>query len=183
MAAPAYRFPDFWTEADLEALPDDGHRYEIINGSLVMTPPPTDGHQSIGVQLLLALRNAAPPGWRVLYELGVRIPSGNLIPDLVVLYPHAAREVDWRDPRDVALVVEVASPSTEDYDRTIKVLKYAQAGIPAYWRVARDGTVTVYALVAEAQYGIIATVKPGTTWKATFPFEVTLNPDALVADL
>jgi hypothetical protein len=49
--------------------------------------------------------------------------------------------------------------------------------------VARDGTVTVHALVAEAQYGIIATVKPGAAWKATFPFEVTLNPDALVAEL
>ncbi len=148
-----------------------------------MTPPPTDGHQSIGVQLLLTLRNVAPPGWRVLYELGVRIPDGNLIPGPVGLYPHAAREVDWRDPRDVALVVEIASPSTEDYDRTIKVLKYAQAGIPAYWRVARDGTVTVHVLVAEAQYGIIATVKPGATWTATFPFEMALNPDALVADL
>lgn len=182
MAAPAYRFPDFWTEADLDALPDDGHRYEIINGSLVMTPPPTDGHQSIGVQLLLALRDAAPKQWRVLYELGVRIPGGNLVPDLVVLYPHAAREVDWRDPRDVALVVEIASPSTEDYDRTIKLLKYAQVEIPAYWRVARDGTITVHALIAEAQYGIIATVKPGSTWKATFPFEVTLDPEALVAD-
>ncbi len=183
MAAPAYQFPDFWTEADLDTLPDDGHRYEIINGSLVMTPPPTDRHQGIGAQLLLTLRSAAPDGWRVLYELGVRVPGGNLIPDLVVLYPHAARGVDWREASDVALAVEIASPSTEDYDQTVKALKYARAGIPAYWRVARDGTVTVHALVADAQYGIVATVKPGDSWTAKFPFEVAVDPAALVADL
>lgn len=183
MAQPVYQFPDFWTEADLDVLPDDGHRYEILDGSLVVTPPPTDGHQSVGTALLVALRAAAPRGWRVLPELGVRVPGGNVIPDVVVLHPHAARNVTWREASDVALVVEVASPSTEVNDRGNKAIKYAEAGIPAYWRVARDGAVTVHALVDESQYGIIATVKPGATWIASIPFPVTLDPAALVADL
>lgn len=95
----------------------------------------------------------------------------------------SARGVTWRDPSDVALVVEIASPSTETADKSSKAVKYAEAGIPAYWRVARDGTIAVHALVADAQYGIIATVKPGQSWTATLPFPVLLDPSALVADL
>lgn len=183
MAQPANRFPDFWTEADLNTLPDDGHRYEILDGSLLVTPPPTDSHQGIGFKLAMTLQAAAPTGWRVLPELGVRVPGGNLIPDIVVLHPRAARDVTWREAADVALVVEVASPSTEINDRGNKTIKYAEAGIPAYWRVARDGTVTVHTLVDAAQYGIVTTVKPGSTWTAQFPFQVTLDPASIVADL
>lgn len=183
MAQPAYEFPDFWTEADLDRLPDDGHRYEICDGSLLVTPPPTDAHQSISTELLLALRTAAPSGWRVLPELGVRVPGGNLIPDIAVLYPHAARGVVWREPADVALVVEVASASTEINDKGTKALKYAQAGTPAYWRVARDGVTTVHALMDAAQYGIVATIKPGERWQAEFPFTVVVDPAALIADV
>ncbi|MGH3648045.1 MAG: hypothetical protein ACRDTM_12820 [Micromonosporaceae bacterium] len=43
--------------------------------------------------------------------------------------------------------------------------------------------MTVHALITEDQYGIIATVKPGTTWTANYPFPVTLDPATLVADL
>lgn len=151
MAQPVYKFPDFWTEADLEVLPDDGHRYEICDGSLLVTPPPTDSHQSVGFKLAATLDAAAPKGWRVLPELGVRVPGGNFIPDIAVLYPHGARGVVWREASDVALVVEVASESTEINDKGTKALKYAQAGIPAYWRVARDGVTTVHALMDAAQ--------------------------------
>lgn len=180
MAQPVYQFPDFWTEADLDALPDDGHRYEILDGSLHVTPPPNGYHQSIGVELLLQLRAGAPPRWRVLQEIGVRVPGGNFVPDVVVLKPTADLGVNWQDADDVALVVEVASPSTEVNDRNNKAAKYAEAGIPAYWRVARDGTITVHALVDEARYGIVTIVKPGETWTAVLPFPVELDPAALV---
>ncbi|MPY82922.1 MAG: Uma2 family endonuclease [Actinophytocola sp.] len=182
MAQPAYQFPDYWTEADLDSLPDDGHRYEILDGSLHITPLADGYHQSIGLALAVLLRTAAPSGCRVLPELGVRVPGGNFVPDLVVLEPGADLGATWHDPQQIALVVEVASPSTEVNDKTSKAFKYAEAGIPAYWRVARDGTITVHALVDQGQYGIVTTVKPGTTWTASLPFPVTLEPDALVAD-
>lgn len=83
----------------------------------------------------------------------------------------------------MALAVEVASKSTEDNDRGTKAIKYAKAGIPSYWRVARDDTVYVHALVAEEQYGIVATVKPGTTWTAIQPSGVVVDPAVLTADL
>jgi Uma2 family endonuclease len=161
VAEPTLRFPDSWTEADLDALPDDGHRYEIVDGSLLVTPRATDDHQGVGLNLALLLRQAAAVGWRVLYEVGVRV-GGNLIPDIAVLKPDSARGVEWREASDVALVVEIASKSTEATDRSLKVIKYAEAGVPAYWRVARDGAVTIHTLVAETQYGITDIIKPGS---------------------
>lgn len=180
MAQPTYSFPDYWGEADLEDLPDDGHRYEIVDGSLLMTPPPSEGHQSIGGNLFVALRLAMPSGFRVLYEIGVRVPGGNFIPDVVVLRPGAARNVVWRESDDVALVVEIASRSTRVTDRTLKAVKYAEAGIPAYWRVDADGTVTIHTEPVDDEYAQSVTIRPGETRRVDFPFPVELVPAELV---
>jgi Uma2 family endonuclease len=173
-------WPDFWTEADLAALPDDGHRYEIIDGSLIVTPPADDVHQGIAANILVSLRTSAPSGWRVLADVGVRTPRGSFIPDLVALRPRAARGVVWREADNVRLVVEVASSSTELIDRGIKAIAYAEAGIPVYWRIGRDGTVVVHTLVGES-YDVTAVVKPGDTWQADSPFPVTIDPEVLLA--
>jgi Uma2 family endonuclease len=176
----AVRFPDFWSEADLESLPDDGHRYEILRGTLIMTPPAHGHHQIRSSELFVLLHGAAPPGWRVVPELGLRVPNGNLVPDLVVLHPGTTIGV-WHEAKDVALVVEVASPSTEFTDKGAKVELYAEAGIPSYWRLERDGTLIVHEL-AGAAYTTVATVPPGETWTAERPFAVTVDPAALLAD-
>ena len=170
--------PTSWTEADLAALPDDGHRYEIIDGSLIVNPPPAGRHQSVAANLLVLLHTSATPEWRVVHELGLRLPGANLIPDIVVLRASARLGV-WHEARDVALVVEVASTSTEFIDRGSKAIAYAEAGIPSYWRVGRDGTLTVHHLVGDG-YAVTAVVKPGDTWDAAVPFPVTIDPAALV---
>lgn len=180
MAQPTYSFPDYWGEADLELLPEDGHRYEIVDGSLLVTPPPLDGHQGTGVNLLVMLRAAAPPGFRALYEVGVRVPGGNFIPDVVVLRPGAARNVEWRESDDVALVVEIASRSTRVTDRTLKAAKYADAGIPAYWRVDNDGTVTIHTSPDGERYGRTTVVAPGESVRVEYPFPVDVVPDSLL---
>jgi Uma2 family endonuclease len=183
VAQPTFRFPDSWTETDLDALPDDGHRYEIVDGSLLVAPPAKDDHQGTGINLAIVLRQAAPEGWRVLYEVGVRVPGGNLVPDIAVLKPGSAHGVEWREASDVALVVEIASKSTEATDRSLKVIKYAEAGLPAYWRVARDGVVTIHTLVDEAQYGITDIIKPGSVLAVSYPYPLSLDPAALVSGL
>jgi Uma2 family endonuclease len=167
-----------WVEADLDLLPKDGNRYELIDGSLHVTPPPTDFHNEIGVGLLVVLKAAAPPGWRVIHELGVRVPSGNLIPDLVVLRPDAERGVHWRGATDVALAVEIESPTSRRFDRRTKPDLYAEAGIPSYWRVEqhKDGPhLHAYELLGGA-YSEVSWVRPGVTWRATSPYPVLLDP-------
>jgi Uma2 family endonuclease len=167
-----------WVEADLDLLPHDGNRYELIDGSLHVTPPPTELHNEVGDDLRGVLKGAAPPGWRVIREVGVRIQGGNLIPDLVVLRPGATRGVTWREAEDVALAVEIESTSSRRHDRDVKPRLYAEAGIPAYWRVElhKDGPhLHAYELV-DGAYREVSWVRPGVTWRATSPYPVLLDP-------
>ncbi|WP_203788128.1 Uma2 family endonuclease [Paractinoplanes rishiriensis] len=128
-----------WTEPDLHLFPQDGHRYEIVDGCLHVTPPPPESHEAVVRAVVTTLRAAAPPGWWVCDRLGIAINQGtsgesNLVPDVAVLRPRSSGAV-WSDPADVALVVEVETPATRRYDRTLKPALYAEAGIHAFWRI------------------------------------------------
>ena len=65
-----------WTTADLAGLPDDGQRYEIIDGSLLVSPPPSPLHQLVAGRLAVFLRDAAPKGLDVVEAVGVRLRLG-----------------------------------------------------------------------------------------------------------
>ncbi|SNS04470.1 Uma2 family endonuclease [Actinoplanes regularis] len=143
--APAGR----WTEPDLHLFPQDGHRYEIVDGSLHVTPPAERTHDSLVDKVVHSLRSAAPPGWWVCARLGIEIDTSNLVPDVTVLRPRSSGAI-WVDPADVALAVEVESPATLRYDRLLKPAVYASAGIPAYWLVEPGVAVTVYTLDGSA---------------------------------
>jgi Uma2 family endonuclease len=123
-----------WTEPDLHLFPQDGHRYEIVDGSLHVSPPQPGPHESVIRALVTTLRGAAPTGWWVCARLGIELGASKLIPDLTVLRPHSSGAV-WSDPADVALVVEVETPASRRYDRLLKPTLYADAGIPSYWRI------------------------------------------------
>lgn len=123
-----------WTEPDLHSFPQDGHRYEIVDGALHVTPPLSVAHLAAVQALVAALRPAAPDGWWVCDRLGVAIGASHLIPDVTVLRPQSSGQI-WSDPRDVALVVEVEEAASRRYDRLLKPALYAEGGIPAYWRV------------------------------------------------
>ncbi|MFG3686981.1 Uma2 family endonuclease [Micromonospora sp. NPDC047740] len=98
MAQPTYEWrpPERgWREQDLFDLPEDGNRYEIIDGSLHVTPPPGYGHQLLADEIRSAIQAAAPTGWWVIREAGLRAPGANLIPDITVLRPSPpGRHVD-----------------------------------------------------------------------------------------
>src|SRR5688572_22564154 len=129
-----------FVEADLDRFPRDGNRYEILDGSLHVSPAPIDDHNDLGLSIAIALRAAAPTGWRVLYEAGVRCGDSNFIPDIAVLKPDTIRGVNWHDAEDFGLVGEIESASSRFYDRKTKPAYYAAAGIPVYWRVhPREG--------------------------------------------
>jgi Uma2 family endonuclease len=174
--------PEYWTDEDLAALPQDGTRYEVIDGNLYMTPPAGESHQGPAARLLATLLAAAPPGWRVLHGIGLRIGEDRLIPDLVVLPPDTPKaDNDYNDVEVIkpALVIEVASRSTETIDRGNKMIVYAKAGIPSYWRVTREGIVHMHRLMEVGAYGMQATVKPGEPHDVLWPFPLTLDPAKL----
>ncbi len=127
-----------WRFDQLVDLPDDGRRYEVVDGHLVVTPPPSQDHQLVAARLHAQIAQACPAVWEVVQEYPLPLGSDGRVPDLAVVrrrpltggarpYPHG--------PEDVGLVVEVSSPSTRKTDLFAKPGEYAEAGIPLFWRV------------------------------------------------
>ena len=142
-----------WTYEVYAGLPDDGHRYEIVNGVLVMAPAPDLGHQSIVLRLsyyLFAHAELAGLGRVFAGPVDVELGSKNVFqPDVVViLNAHLDRMTQKKIIGAPDLVVEVASPSTAAYDRLTKYERYAHAGITEYW-IVKPTTRTVEVLVLE----------------------------------
>lgn len=141
-----------WTYEDYAALPEDGQRYEIVNGVLVMTPAPSPEHQDIVGEIFayLRLRIKLAGLGRVFpspidVELG---PKYVFQPDVVVLLnAHLDRVGEKKIIGAPDLAVEVVSPSTGIMDRVAKYAAYARAGIAEYWIVKpTQKTVEVFVL-------------------------------------
>jgi Uma2 family endonuclease len=142
-----------WTYNDYAALPDDGKRYEIVNGVLYMTPSPTGPHQdAVGrfYAYLLTHVESAGLGKIRIAPFDVELaPDVVVQPDvLVVLKANFDKISKTRIIGAPDLVIEVSSPSTVGYDRREKQDAYANAGIPEYW-VAHPTEREVEVLVLE----------------------------------
>jgi Uma2 family endonuclease len=143
-----------WTFRDYAAL-DDGQRYEIVNGVLLMKPAPGWSHQEVVGELFAYLRiHVRTAGLGGVFAAPVDVelsPNTVFQPDVVVLLKSSREKL--KDKHIVGapdLVVEVASPSTAPYDRLTKYDAYARAGVPEYWIVRPDAR-SVEVLVLERE--------------------------------
>jgi Uma2 family endonuclease len=132
-----------WTREEVLALPDDGNRYELVDGELLVSPSPRGAHQrGVGELYLLVAPyvRAHRQGYAAVSPADLDLRSGQLLqPDLFVGALVEGREpVDWTDYAIPILVVEVASPSTARYDRITKRRRYQRSGVPTYWIVDLD---------------------------------------------
>lgn len=175
-----------WTFADLDLLPDDGNRYEIIDGNLIVSPAPTARHQRITHLLSWLLENAAPDSCSVIPGTGVlrECPGSTryLIPDVLVVQASAITDAALNlDPADVVLVVEVVSPSSMTHDRITKREVYARLGIPHYWLVESDrpGAIIALTLDESGVYVPVAEVVGEDELVLDQPFPVRIIPAAL----
>jgi Uma2 family endonuclease len=169
------------TYQDLEDLPDDGRRYELIDGSLVVTPVPAPVHQLIVGALSRLLWSARRAGTVVLTAPVdfVPQPTTSLQPDVVVVEEGEISEA--RLTRPPLLVVEVLSPSSRRHDQGSKRLAYAAAGVPFYWLVDPEPPVTVTALrLAGDDYESVAEVRGDEDLVAEEPLSVSLVPARLL---
>ncbi len=172
-------------------MPENGLRYEVLNGQLIVSPAPTLGHQYLITWLVRALENALPSGSFVLAGVGVLIGDDEPIPDLMV----ATGPIDWDDRgvpvEQVKLVVEVVSKSTTLQDRMVKPVLYAAARIPNYWRVEINPfkgqlpdeklpILFAHALGADDTYERTHRVAAGDTATLRSPFEFTVDPASLM---
>ncbi len=143
-----------WTYDDYTALPDDGRRYEIVNGVLVMAPAPNGPHQDAVLRFahyLLVNVEFAGLGKVRVAPFDVELsPKDVFQPDVfVVLNAHLDRILEKKVVGAPDLVVEVSSPSTALYDRVTKYEKYANAGVQEFW-VANTNARTIQVLVLES---------------------------------
>jgi Uma2 family endonuclease len=130
-----------WTADDLDLLPDDGNRYEVVDGELFVTPAPSFAHQLVAAaihgQLRAFVAKQKRLGW-VMYAPGdVHVNTKNQVQPDIFVVPRTAAGVPatWRDAPRPILVVEVLSSTTARRDVGPKRELYLRAGIGEYWIV------------------------------------------------
>jgi Uma2 family endonuclease len=132
----------YYTADLVRALPDDGRRYEVVHGELLVTPAPRAWHQEIVTRLLVALRaylDRHPAGHVLPSPADISWSDDTLVqPDVFVVPLEEARTLDWRRMQTLLLAVEVLSASTARADRFTKRRLYQERGVPAYWIVDPD---------------------------------------------
>lgn len=128
-----------WTVERLRELPDDGNRYEVIDGVLLVSPSPSAVHQrAVGKLHLLLAPYAAQVGMEVFVAPSAITwsPRTEVQPDLLAVPLEDGRLVErFEDVKELALVVEVLSPSTTRTDRWTKRREYQRRGVGEYWIV------------------------------------------------
>lgn len=168
-----------WAPADRTQLPDDGHRYEIIDGVLLVNAAPAPRHQRVQVLLTALLLEAAPEGlWVLVAPTDVFLAEDTVVqPDIVV-----AAESDFDAtglPVAPLLAVEVLSPSTQLVDRNLKRDRYERAGVQSYWVVDPEQPCLTAFELRDGRYVLAAGVRRGESWTARHPFPVTIEPSTL----
>ena len=175
-----------WTYEDYKRLPDDGRRYEIIEGVLYVTAAPNFDHQYTVGEIFAALRTYVRER-----QLGIVIsaPFEVNLPDIAQpVQPDVLFIAAERAPRPGAegftgapdLIVEVLSQSTARTDRLVKFGAYERAGVREYWLVdPRTRSVEVYSLSEESTYEMAGQYTPGETVKSAVLSDLALPVDEL----
>lgn len=171
-----------WTADDLAQIPDDGLRYEIIDGVLLVSPAPLRRHQVALGQLYLLLTAACPPQYEaIMAPADWKIDNTTVVqPDLMVV-PLAGVDEPIATP---VLAVEIASRSTARVDRTLKFGRYAEAGAAQYWIVNPGSTraapwVEVYDL-AHGHYVLQGRADGDDVLRVSGPVPLSFSPAALI---
>jgi Uma2 family endonuclease len=131
-----------WDYSDYARLPDDGNRYEVIDGELLVTPAPSPLHQRVLFRLAMEL-----DAYVERHGLGVMFPDVDLLfqtgqflrPDFLVV-PESSRPGITRRGIEMApsLVVEILSPTSGPIDLVKKPARFGEFGIPEYWVIDPD---------------------------------------------
>ena len=173
-----------FTVAELDRMPDDGHRYELLDGVLVVSPWPTPAHQVVAFTLASILDGAAPPEWQVVPEPAVMVSRDTeFSPDIVVVGRDQLSGA--KITRPPILAVEVRSPSTALIDLNLKKAAYERFGVPSYWVVIPDQSKPklIAFELRDGRYDEAARVSGDEAFGARRPFEVEVVPARLVAGL
>lgn len=167
-----------FTVEDLETFPEDGNRYEVIEGELYMSHAPHAEHQSVVDQTghaIFSWQDDVGSGWLVAGAGVVFSRNDGVIPDLMWFSDEqlqlakinpATGEWDGHFYAAPDLVIEVLSPGSanESRDREVKLTLYSRRGVREYWIIDRfSRTIAVYRRTAEATLTLMATLNERDT--------------------
>jgi Uma2 family endonuclease len=176
------------TYEDYVTLPNDGRRYEILDGELAVSPSPRTLHQRVAARLLVTIENwlrLRPIGEVFIAPCDVILDKTTVVvPDLVFVSSARASIVTERAIEGAPdLLVEILSDSTARHDRGAKMKLYAQYGVGRYWIVDADArALEIYAL-RDGTYEQIGTYRDHDVVRCDVPAELELRladvwPDA-----
>ncbi|MFE7117328.1 Uma2 family endonuclease [Streptomyces sp. NPDC057654] len=176
-----------WFAEDLDHLPEAPRHTELIDGALIfMGSPQRSWHGRLVTDLTVALMAQAPVDIEVEREMTIRLDARNRPePDLLLTTAPYDADRTWYAPEDVQLAIEVVSPEPAHRDRTVKLRKYAEAGIRHYWCVEDEKgvpAVHVYVYVYELDEPTGSYAPAGIfrdTLTRSVPFDICLDLDGL----
>ena len=170
------------TWEDLQSIPDDQHwAYELVEGTLLVSPSPGSRHQTCVLELAVLLRAACPADLQVFISPFDYVPRAGycLQPDVMVV--ERATVEPLRVTAPPRLAVEILSPSSRLTDRSLKRLVYEEHGVPAYWIVDPSGPSLLALELEGERYVERAPVVGPERFAAEVPFPVEVVPARLVA--
>jgi Uma2 family endonuclease len=171
-----------FTVAELDRMPDDGRRYELLDGALAVSPRPTTVHQVVAGRLYGVLSSVCPEDLCVVPGPAVMLgPQTEFDPDLVIVRMDQIGGAKFTEPP--LLVVEIRSPSTALIDLNRKKVAYERFGVPSYWIVNPDPPqpeLTAFEL-RDGRYALAA--ETSGSFAADRPFAVTVTPAGLTRGL
>jgi Uma2 family endonuclease len=170
-----------YTVDDLEHFPDDGNRYELLDGVLLVTPQAAAVHQVVANRIQFEL-TASLQKRGLAHVVGpgavVRMPRTQLQPDILVYPARFSPTTDWRKITEHWLAVEILSRSSRVYDRDFKRDAYFALGLQQVWLVDwRDRSVEVCTAKGKSRV-----VRDRIRWRIART-EVTINLNEVFAGL
>lgn len=179
---PVFPHHDHLTRRDLESIADDGHRYELVDGVLLMSPSPRPLHQRVVARVLAAITPVCPRDCEALpAPVDVVLADDTvLVPDVVV--GHRADYTERALVGVPVLAVEVLSPSSRLIDTKLKRARLAEAGCPNYWLIDPVAPALCCLALREGEYQTLAEASGDEDARLTVPYTLTLNPARLISD-
>jgi Uma2 family endonuclease len=175
------------TIAEYAALgEDDRGRWELQEGNLIMSPSPSPRHMVAAAELYVQLRDQLPAHLVAVPDVDINVdlvpesdPGTARRPDLVIVERAEFERVTERggllSARAAVVIVEIVSPGSRRMDRVVKRTEYAEAGIPHYWIVDLDPSVTLVACHLAGTFGYQDSAEIAGVFEVAEPFAARID--------
>lgn len=137
------------TAADFDALPETNRITELIEGEIIMSPPPVTAHQRLVLRSARIVDDLKPDGEVFIAPIGVYLDAVNVVePDVVWVAAESACQIEDKGLIGAPdLVIEVLSPGSVRRDKVTKFRLYERVGVREYWIANTEGYLEVFVLV------------------------------------